>query len=106
MTAEGELLPLPLAGIRVVDFTWIVAGPQATRILGDLGADVIRVENEAYLDSMRLGGQPQGARSLDGSGMFSNFSRNKRSITANVHHPAGREVVERLMRVSDVVVDN
>ena len=99
------LPPLPLDGIRVVDFTWIVAGPQATRILGDLGADVVKVENESYLDSMRVGRQ-EGPRTLSGSGMFSSFSRNKRSITANVHHPAGREVVERLMGVSDVVVEN
>lgn len=98
-------LPLPLAGIRVVDFTWIVAGPQATRILGDLGADVVRVENEAYLDSMRLGAA-RVVGSKDASGLFSNFSRNKRSLTANVHHPAGREVVERLMAASDVVIDN
>ena len=97
--------PLPLAGIRVVDFTWVVAGPQATRILGDLGADVVRVENEAYLDSMRIGAA-RVAGSLDASGLFSNFSRNKRSITANVHHPGGRDVVERLMAASDVVVDN
>src|SRR5262249_17808399 len=64
--------PLPLANVRVVDFSWIVAGPQATRILADLGADVIRVEYPGRLDSVRMGGPVRGAPpgSVDHSGMF------------------------------------
>ena len=96
----------PLAGIQVVDFSWIVAGPQCTRILADLGADVIRVENESHLDSMRLGMQRGQERTVNRSGAFNGFNRNKRSITANLHHPAGREVVERLVARADVVVEN
>lgn len=97
----------PLAGVRVVDFTWIVAGPQATRILADMGAEVIRVENESYLDSVRMGMQPPGVEpSVNGSGMFSNLSRNKKSITANLHHPSGREAVEKLIATADIVVEN
>ena len=100
-------LPLPLDGVRVCDFSWIVAGPQATRILADLGADVVKVENESYLDSMRLGLQQNPAEpSLNGSGFHSNFNRNKRGITANIHHPSGREAVERLLAQSDVVIEN
>jgi benzylsuccinate CoA-transferase BbsF subunit len=100
-------LPLPLEGVRVCDFSWIVAGPQATRILADLGADVIKVENESYLDSMRLGLQANPAEpSYNGSGFHSNFNRNKRGITANIHHPRGREAVERLLAQSDVVIEN
>ncbi len=99
--------PLPLAGVRVCDFSWIVAGPQATRILADLGAEVIKVENESYLDSMRLGLQTDPEHpSLNGSGFYSNFNRNKLGITANIHHPKGREVVERLIAKSDVVIEN
>ena len=99
--------PLPLEGIRVCDFTWIVAGPQATRILADLGAEVIKVESEARLDSMRVGLQQDPEHpSVNGSGFHSNFNRNKLSITPNIHHPKGREVVERLIASSDIVVEN
>ena len=87
--------PLPLEGVRVADFTWIVAGPQATRVLGDLGAEVIKVENESYMDAVR--GAP---------GLHHNFHRNKLSMTANLHHPRGREAVERLIAASDIVVEN
>ena len=87
--------PLPLEGVRVCDFTWIVAGPQATRILADMGAEVIKVENESSLDALR--GSP---------GLHNNFHRNKLAITANIHHPKGREVVERLIAASDIVIEN
>lgn len=86
---------LPLEGIRVCDFTWIVAGPQATRILADMGADVIKVENEGVPDALRAV-----------PGLHNNFHRNKRSITVNIHHPSGREVVDRLIRCSDIVIEN
>ena len=52
---DDNSLPLPLDGVRVCDFSWIIAGPQATRIMADLGADVVKVENESHLDSIRLG---------------------------------------------------
>jgi crotonobetainyl-CoA:carnitine CoA-transferase CaiB-like acyl-CoA transferase len=99
--------PLPLAGIRVADFTWAIAGPQAARVLADLGAEVIRVENEAHLDSSRLGSQ--GDRETDSYNtrpLFNNLNRNKLSITANLNHPSGRAVVERLIAASDVLVEN
>ncbi len=101
--ADPAAAPLPLEGIRVCDFSWIVAGPQSTRILADLGAEVIKVENEDHLDTVRLQpGQPGPNR----RGMHNNFNRNKLSITANLGHPRGRELVERLISVSDLVVEN
>ena len=107
MPGVAQSGPLPLEGVRVADFTWIVAGPQATRILADLGAEVVKVENESYLDSMRMGMQRDPAHpSVNGSGFHSNFNRNKLGITANLHHPRGREVVERLIAQSDVVIEN
>ncbi len=105
--ARAEERPLPLAGVRVVDFTWIVAGPQATRILADLGAEVIRMENEDYLDSLRFSVPAPGTpRSHNRSGLFNNLNRNKLGITTNLHHPGGREVVERLIASADIVTEN
>lgn len=99
---------LPLAGVRVVDFSWIVAGPQATRILADFGADVIRVEYAGRIDSIRIGmlapEAPPG--SMDASGFFNNLNRNKRSITLNINDPRGLEAIKRLLTVSDVVIEN
>ena len=102
-SADAPTAPLPLEGIRVCDFSWIVAGPQATRILADLGAEVIKVENADHLDTVRrMPGQPGPNR----RGMHNNFNRNKLGITANLGHPGGRELVERLIGVSDLVVEN
>ncbi|MQA00023.1 MAG: CoA transferase [Dehalococcoidia bacterium] len=95
MTSDKPAAPLPLEGVRVCDFTWIIAGPQATRIFADLGAEVIKVENESYLDAVR-----------GSAGLHNNFHRNKQGITANIHHPKGREVVERLIAKSDIVIEN
>jgi crotonobetainyl-CoA:carnitine CoA-transferase CaiB-like acyl-CoA transferase len=103
---SGAQKPLPLDGIRICDFSWIVAGPQATRIFADLGAEVIKVENESYLDSIRMARAPDGPPSFNASGFHNNFHRNKLGITANVHHPEGREAVERLIGISDIVVEN
>ena len=107
MAGKDVAKALPLAGVRIADFSWIVAGPQATRILADLGAEVIRIESESHLDSMRIGQQSNpDAPSVNGSGFFSNFNRNKLGITANLHHPDGHALVERLVAISDVVIEN
>ena len=98
----------PLTGIRVLDFSWIVAGPQATRILGDFGAEVIRVEYEGRIDSIRMGNPAPGTApgSVNASGTFNNLNRSKLSMTLNVVHPLGLEVAKRLIAVSDVVIEN
>ena len=99
--------PNLLNGIRVVDFTHIVAGPQCTRILGDLGAQVIRVENEQGLDSTRTSPiKVGGGDGINRSGMFEYFNRNKLSITINARLPLGLELIKRLISVSDVVIEN
>ncbi len=85
----------PLDGVRVLDFTWVVAGPVTTRILADLGADVIKVERRDATDfGDRRGG-------LSGSLM-----RGKRSVVLNLADPGGVALARRLALASDVVIDN
>ena len=93
--------------MRVCDLTWIIAGPTATRVLADFGADVIRVEHEQAIDPIRLGRPIVGDQpTLNNSGFFNYINRNKRSIQLNVRHPMGFEVLKRLIAESDVVVEN
>ncbi len=105
--AEIPSSDLPLAGIRVVDLTWIVAGPTCTRILADFGAEVIRVENQQTLDAIRFGRpHPHDFDPPDSSGFFNWLNRNKKSISLNARHPEGLEVLKKLIAVSDVVIEN
>ena len=99
--------PRPLAGIRVVDFCWAIAGPLATRLLADLGADVIKVESGKRLDPIRyIGPQPPEHRSLDTNGVFNDCSANKRAVTLNLDTDEGRELAGRLIATADVVTAN
>lgn len=92
----------PLAGIRVLDLTTVVSGPLCTQILGDLGADVIKVEAPIG-DSSRAMGQPM----KEGiSPLFAHCNRNKRSIAVDLKRSSGREVVQRIAREVDVFVSN
>lgn len=89
----------PLAGLRVVEFSHMVMGPSAGLVLGDLGADVIKVEPVPKGDSTRT---LPGA----GAGFFSAFNRNKRSLAVDLKHPDGLALVERLVARADVVTEN
>lgn len=98
---------LPLQDIRVCDLTWIIAGPTATRVLADFGADVIRIEHQQSVDAIRLGRPIVGEQpTLNNSGFFNYINRNKRSVLLNVRHPTGKDVLKRLIASSDVVVEN
>ena len=92
-----------LEGVRVIDFSWIVAGPQCTRILADFGADVIKIENYSNMDYIRASG---GADSPNRSPLFNTLNRNTRSLTLNVMHPRGMELLKTLIKKSDVIVEN
>jgi crotonobetainyl-CoA:carnitine CoA-transferase CaiB-like acyl-CoA transferase len=92
----------PLAGVRVIDLGRFVQGPMASVLLSDLGADVIKVEiPEVGELGRRVSLQEDGF-----SGFFEALNRGKRSITANLKTPGGRQVIERLIERSDVLVEN
>ena len=93
----------PMEGVRVLDLTRNVAGPFATTILADLGAQVTKVEHPDGGDDTRQWGPPF----VRGEGaMFLQLNRNKQSLALDLSHPAAREVMTRLVRVSDVVVES
>ena len=90
---------LPLAGIRVVEFSHMVMGPSCGLVLGDLGADVIKVEPVGEGDNTRrLPGS--------GAGFFQAFNRNKRSLALDVKSPKGLAFARRLVRRADVLIEN
>ncbi len=89
---------LPLAGVRVVEFTHMVMGPTCGMALGDLGAEVIKVEPLTGDSTRRLLGS--------GAGFYPLFNRNKKSIALNLQSPQGREVVLRLIATADIVSEN
>jgi CoA:oxalate CoA-transferase len=91
-----------LEGIRILDLTRVVAGPFATAVLADLGAEVIKVERPRTGDDYRFGPSPPGETSLS----FQNTNRGKRSITLDVRVPEGRELFLRLVERADAVVEN
>lgn len=100
----------PLEGIRVLDLTRILAGPYCTMMLGDLGADVIKVERPVQGDDSRswgppFVGQPYGPYPGEAAYFFA-ANRNKRSVTINLKASEGQEIVRRLARMSDVLVEN
>ena len=96
--------PLPLEGIKVVDFTQVMMGPVATQMLADYGADVIKIEKHGTGDLSRTS-FPESIAPLLGP-VFCSLNRNKRSITLDLRKDEDRAVVLRLVEVSDVVVNN
>src|SRR5438552_17431111 len=97
-TANG-----PLAGTRVLDLTRILAGPLCTMMLGDMGADVIKVEPPGTGDDTRTWGPPF----VEGeSAYFLGLNRNKRSITLNMAMKPGQDILAKLIAQSDVLVEN
>ncbi|MDO8479685.1 MAG: CoA transferase [Candidatus Rokubacteria bacterium] len=96
---------LPLSGIRVIDFTQVEFGPCATQILGDFGADVIKVERPGVGDISRTT-DPFIAEAHGESAYFMSLNRNKRSIALDLRRPSAIEAVRRLIRGADVFVHN
>src|SRR4051794_38304202 len=106
MTAASGLpgsAPGPLHDIRVLDLSRVLAGPLAAMSLGDMGADVIKVEVPGEGDETRPWGPPFAGGE---SAYFLSVNRNKRSLTLNLKHPDGRAILLDLVRRADVLIEN
>ncbi len=99
-----QMNPLPLQGVRVLDISQVMAGPYACMLLGDMGADVIKIEPPGTGDQTRgsMGFKMKGADSLG----FLNMNRNKRSVTLDLKTEAGKEVLLRMARDADILIEN
>ena len=108
LTAVGQVPSGPLAGIRIVDCSTVLAGPYCTMLLGDLGADIIKVEPPEG-DATRGWGPPwigEGAPATQTAAYYLAVNRNKRSLRLDLAREEGREVLRRLLRTADAVVEN
>ncbi|MYB48890.1 MAG: CoA transferase [Dehalococcoidia bacterium] len=93
----------PLTGVRVIDVTQIMAGPFCTMLLGDMGADVIKIEKPDGGDDVRRSGPPFVAGE---SATFLNIGRNKRSVVIDMKRPEGAEIVRGMARDAEIFVQN
>lgn len=93
----------PLRGVRVLDLTRVVSGPFCTMLLGDLGAEVIKIEEPVHGDDSRAFGPPFSGGE---SAYFLSVNRNKRSCAIDLKQPEGKELVRALACASDVIIDN
>jgi crotonobetainyl-CoA:carnitine CoA-transferase CaiB-like acyl-CoA transferase len=100
----------PLSGITILDLSRVLAGPSCTQMLGDLGADVIKVERPGVGDETRTWGPPflrdRNGRDTAESGYYLSTNRNKRSITVNFAKPDGAALIRRLLAHVDVLIEN
>jgi succinate--hydroxymethylglutarate CoA-transferase len=101
--ASDPAQPGPLDGIRVIDLTRVLAGPFCAMLLGDMGADVIKVEQQGRGDDTRAWGPPFVGEE---SAYYLGANRNKRGITLNLKEPEARDILAALLREADVVIDN
>jgi crotonobetainyl-CoA:carnitine CoA-transferase CaiB-like acyl-CoA transferase len=109
-TAETSGRPSSLDGVRVLDLSRVLAGPWCTQILADLGADVIKVERPGQGDDTRGWGPPflkdRAGHDTAEAAYYLGTNRNKRSITVDIAHPAGQQLIRRLVGRCDVFVEN
>ncbi|MFC1917281.1 CaiB/BaiF CoA transferase family protein [Chloroflexota bacterium] len=97
---------LPLAGVRVLDFSFALAGPLANRFLGEFGAEVIKVESRVRPDRGRIRPGMDPRIILQQKATFIERNRNKKSVTINMTTPEGRDIARRLIQNCDMVVEN
>jgi crotonobetainyl-CoA:carnitine CoA-transferase CaiB-like acyl-CoA transferase len=104
------MMTLPLAGFRVLDLSRVLAGPLVGQMLGDLGAEVIKIEKPGEGDDSRKYGPPflttREGKKTNESGFYLSANRNKQSVTVDLGTPEGQDIIRRIARKSDVVVEN
>ena len=106
-TDEGGAVPAPLAGVKVVDLTWVWAGPYAAMQLAHLGAEVVKVESAERLDVTRvLGPWADGEMGADRSGYYNQYNQGKQSVVLDLKQQRGRELLGGLLAQADIVIDN
>lgn len=100
-------MTLPLEGVKIADFSWVGAGPRATKDMADLGAEVIKIESRKRLDLGRLSPPfAGGGRDPDASTFFAITNTSKKGVTINLADPRGVEVAKKLVAWADIVVEN
>ena len=97
---------LPLAGIRVLDFCWMAAGPLITEMLANLGADVVKIESASGIDTVREFCHPPSGFTIDTGAFFNDTNTDKRSLTLNLHHPKARALALEMLPRFDIVTNN
>ncbi|MBM3940085.1 MAG: CoA transferase [SAR202 cluster bacterium] len=105
--APGDGHRQALAGLKVLDFCWVVIGPMLTRTLADHGATVIRVESKSRMETLRIS-QPfaGGVPGVNRSGYFANYNANKLGLALNMANPGAIDIVKRLAQWANVVTEN
>lgn len=100
--------PGPLSGVRVLDFAWALVGSITTKTLGDLGAEVVKIESRTRPDLARLDVQVSASQpgNFDDKPWFAHLNTSKRSLSLNMKDPRSREVLDPLIEWADVVVEN
>lgn len=97
----------PLAGLKVLDAMWVIAGPWGTRYLADYGATVVKIESTTRVDTLRtIGPFKDGSPGAERSGGWANINAGKFGLNVSLTNPGGRELVERLVRWADVVTES
>jgi crotonobetainyl-CoA:carnitine CoA-transferase CaiB-like acyl-CoA transferase len=105
--ASATTSPLPLAGVKILDFAWVMAGPWSTRVMADYGATVIKVESRTRLDLVRILGPFYGDKfSPETSASFASINAGKRSLELDPGTPEGKTTILELVDWADIVVES
>jgi alpha-methylacyl-CoA racemase len=98
-------MPLPLAGLKVLDFTTLLPGPYATQLLADMGAEVLRIESPTRPDLVKLMPPFVGTGNGKVSAAHATLNRNKKSMAINLKHAGAKEIIHKLLPEYDIVIE-